>query len=157
MQREILRRVLIRAIHLPQSTILFRRHSRHLRLIRVKRRQRLFRSSGGGYVHEVCYQLAHFLDRLAPEAVAAAVDAQRVLGLPVRMGVGTGTAELRGGDYFGPALNRAARVMAAGHGGQVLLAASTAAVVDGLEGGRGAQQERDPAAAPAKGRESAHF
>src|SRR6185369_5340735 len=47
--------------------------------------------------------------------------------------VGTGSAELRGGDYFGPALNRAARVMAAGHGGQILVAASTAAVVDGVE------------------------
>ena len=69
----------------------------------------------------------------APEAVAAAIDAQRVLGLPVRMGVGTGTAELRGNDYFGPAMNRSARVMAAGHGGQILVAASTAAVVEGVE------------------------
>jgi predicted ATPase len=69
----------------------------------------------------------------ARAAVDAAVEAQRRVGLPVRMGVGTGEAELRGEDYFGPALNRAARVMAAGHGGQVLVAASTAAVVDGVE------------------------
>ena len=67
-------------------------------------------------------------------AIEAAVDAQRGLGLPVRMGVATGEAELRGEDYFGPALNRAARVMAAGHGGQILVANSTAALVsaDGL-------------------------
>ena len=39
------------------------------------------------------------------------------------MGIATGEAELRGEDYFGPALNRAARVMAAGHGGQILVAA----------------------------------
>jgi class 3 adenylate cyclase len=66
-------------------------------------------------------------------AVDAAVDAQRSLGLPVRIGVGTGEAELRGDDYFGPALHRAARVMGAGHGGQILVAASTAALLDGVE------------------------
>ena len=47
-------------------------------------------------------------------AVDAAVDAQRALELPVRMGIATGEAELRGGDYFGTVLNRTARVMAAG-------------------------------------------
>ena len=59
-------------------------------------------------------------------AVNAAIDAQRALELPVRMGIATGEAELRDGDYFGTVLNRAARVMAAGHGGHVLLAESTA-------------------------------
>ena len=59
-------------------------------------------------------------------AVDAAVAAQRALELPVRMGLATGEAELRDGDYFGTVLNRAARVMAAGHGGQILLADSTA-------------------------------
>jgi class 3 adenylate cyclase len=48
-------------------------------------------------------------------AVDAAVTAQRELELPVRMGIATGEAELREGDYFGAVLNRAARVMAAGH------------------------------------------
>ena len=62
-------------------------------------------------------------------AVAAAVDAQRALELPVRMGIATGEAELREADYFGAVLNRAARVMAAGHGGQILLADSTAVLV----------------------------
>ena len=59
-------------------------------------------------------------------AVDAAVAAQQKLELPVRMGLATGEAELRGEDYFGTVLNRAARVMAAGHGGQILLADSTA-------------------------------
>ena len=41
--------------------------------------------------------------------------------LRVRIGVHVGEAEERGGDYFGPAVNTAARVEAAGHGGQVLI------------------------------------
>jgi predicted ATPase len=66
-------------------------------------------------------------------AVDAAVAAQRALELPVRMGLATGEAELRDGDYFGAVLNRAARVMAAGHGGQILLAESTAVLLSGVE------------------------
>ena len=69
----------------------------------------------------------------ARAAIDAAVAAQQTLGLPVRIGVATGEAERRGDDYFGPVLNRTARVMAAGHGGQILVAASTAAVVSGVE------------------------
>ncbi len=78
----------------------------------------------------------------AGEAVRAAVEAQRALqarhwpaGAPirVRMGVVTGEAQERDGDYFGSVLNRAARVMAAGHGGQILLSAATAALVDGVD------------------------
>src|SRR3984885_7041433 len=66
-------------------------------------------------------------------AVDAAVAAQKALELPVRMGLATGEAELREGDYFGAVLNRAARVMAAGHGGQILLAESTAGLLSGVD------------------------
>ena len=66
-------------------------------------------------------------------AVDAAIDAQRAVQLPVRMGIATGEAEARGDDYFGPALNRAARVMAAGHGGQILVADSAATLLDGVD------------------------
>jgi predicted ATPase/class 3 adenylate cyclase len=66
-------------------------------------------------------------------AVDAAVKAQLALELPVRMGIATGEAELRDGDYFGTVLNRAARVMAAGHGGQILLADSTANLLSGVD------------------------
>ena len=66
-------------------------------------------------------------------AVDAAVAAQRALQLPVRMGIATGEAELREADYFGTVLNRAARVMTAGHGGQILVADSTAILLSGLD------------------------
>ena len=66
-------------------------------------------------------------------AVEAAVAAQRRLQLPVRMGIATGEAELRDGDYFGTVVNRAARVMAAGHGGQILVAESTAGLLSGVD------------------------
>jgi predicted ATPase/class 3 adenylate cyclase len=66
-------------------------------------------------------------------AVDAAVAAQRELELPVRMGLATGEAELREHDYFGAVLNRAARVMAAGHGGQILLVESTASLLSGVD------------------------
>jgi predicted ATPase/class 3 adenylate cyclase len=70
----------------------------------------------------------------SPKAAAdAAIAAQRALELPVRMGLATGEAELREGDYFGAVLNRAARVMAAGHGDQILLAESTAVLLSGVD------------------------
>ena len=66
-------------------------------------------------------------------AVDAAVAAQRALDLPVRMGIATGEAELRDGDYFGAVLNRTARLMAAGHGGQILIDGATAELLSGNE------------------------
>jgi predicted ATPase/class 3 adenylate cyclase len=75
----------------------------------------------------------------AAQAVAAAVEAQRGLfGEPwagqlgpirVRMGLHSGEADERDGDYFGTAVNRAARLMAIGHGGQVLVSGTTAGLV----------------------------
>jgi predicted ATPase/class 3 adenylate cyclase len=74
----------------------------------------------------------------APDALAAAVAGQRALHtegwgatgpLRVRMALHTGVAEERDGDYFGPPLNRVARLLAAGHGGQVLLSLATVQLV----------------------------
>ena len=48
--------------------------------------------------------------------------------LRVRMGLHAGEAATRSSDYFGPVVNRTARIMAAGHGGQVLLSAAAAAL-----------------------------
>src|SRR4051794_13947088 len=74
----------------------------------------------------------------APDALAAAVDGQRALagtrwpergGLRVRMGIHTGEAALRGGDYVGLDVHRAARISSAGHGGQVLVSSATRELV----------------------------
>ncbi len=46
------------------------------------------------------------------------------------MGLHTGEAELRDGDYYGSHVNRAARLMAIGHGGQVLVSGFTASLLD---------------------------
>jgi predicted ATPase/class 3 adenylate cyclase len=71
-------------------------------------------------------------------AVQACITAQRGLreepwadtgDLRVRMGLHSGEAETRVGDYFGPTVNRAARIMSVGHGSQVLLSAATAALL----------------------------
>ena len=69
----------------------------------------------------------------ASAAVTAAVEVQAGLGLPVRMGLHTGEAESRDDDYFGPTLNRAARVMDAGHGGQVLVSSATAGLLSDVD------------------------
>ena len=67
----------------------------------------------------------------ATSALAAANAAQREVELPVRMGVHTGDAEERDGDFYGMTLNRCARIMDAGHGGQVLVSSVTAELCDG--------------------------
>src|SRR5579862_3196943 len=73
----------------------------------------------------------------AGDALTCALEAQVAFAgadLPaVRMGLHTGEAEERDGDYFGPAVNRAARLMALGHGGQVLVSVTTRQVVTSFE------------------------
>ena len=71
-------------------------------------------------------------------ATAAAIEAQQALRseqwpagceLRVRMGLHTGEAQERDGDYFGPAVIRCARLMSLGHGGQVLVSGASAALL----------------------------
>ncbi len=75
---------------------------------------------------------------VAVGALEGAVTAQRLLrdepwqdidGIKVRMGLHTGSAESRDSDYFGPVLNRVSRLLAAAHGGQVLLTLATEELV----------------------------
>ena len=74
----------------------------------------------------------------AKDALETALESQRRLvssewrqsgSLRVRMALHTGTADERDGDYFGPTLNRVARLLSAAYGGQVLLSLTTQELV----------------------------
>jgi class 3 adenylate cyclase len=70
----------------------------------------------------------------APAAIAAAAEAQQVLAagpIRVRIGIHTGTPHVTDEGYVGPDVHRAARIAAAGHGGQILVSSSTASLVEG--------------------------
>lgn len=90
---------------------------------------RVFKHTGDGVCAVFGGAVAALAAALELQQQLGAEDWSAVDGLAVRMGVHTGDAEVRGDDYFGPALNRCARIMAAAHGGQVLVSAATAALV----------------------------
>src|SRR5262245_30759510 len=99
------------------------RHDEFLREAIAAEGGTIFKSAGDGF---------YVVFPAALPAAAAALRAQRSLAgaalplpLRVRMALYTGEVEARGGDYYGPALNRLARLLAAGHGGQVLLSLPT--------------------------------
>jgi predicted ATPase/class 3 adenylate cyclase/Tfp pilus assembly protein PilF len=88
----------------------------------------------GGYVFKTVGDASCCAFPTATDALEAALDAQRLLlkerwaesgPLRVRMALHMGAAEERDGDYFGPPVNRVARLLSAAHGGQVLLSAAT--------------------------------
>lgn len=93
-------------------------------------------ASNHGFVIKTTGDGVHAVFASVLEAVKATVAAQSSFQalattphLKVRMGLHTGEAELRAGDYYGLTLNKAARIMAAGHGGQILLSEATSQLV----------------------------
>ncbi|HXY95125.1 MAG TPA: adenylate/guanylate cyclase domain-containing protein [Acidimicrobiia bacterium] len=87
-----------------------------------------------GHVVKMTGDGVHAAFTTAADALEAAAAAQRALydeawgitgPLKVRMGLHTCEAELRDGDYYGSAVNRAARLMSIAHGGQVVLSTAT--------------------------------
>ncbi len=116
------------------STRLWEEHSERMRSA-MARHDALLRQAvagHGGHVVKMTGDGVHaiFADPLG--ALEAAVDVQRGLtdleratglSLRARCGVHSGTFERRDNDYYGSAVNRAARIMAAGHGGQILVSA----------------------------------
>ena len=92
----------------------------------------------GGQVVKTTGDGFHAVFATADAGVASAIDAQVALTeepwteiepLVVRMGLHTGTAELRDGDYYGSVLNRAARLMSVAHGGQIVVSQVTEQLV----------------------------
>ena len=107
------------------------RHDELLRAAVAERGGHVFSTGGDG--------VAAAFTRAA-DAAEAARDAQAKLSrepwtsgaqIKVRMALHTGEADERGGDYFGPALNRTARLMALAHGGQILCSRVTGDLLDG--------------------------
>jgi predicted ATPase len=103
----------------------------------LRRHDQILRSaieSSGGYVFKTVGDAFCAAFATAPAAVAAALAAQQALTeqdwptsrpVRVRMGLHTGACEERDADYFGPVVNRAARLEAVAHGGQVLVSGTT--------------------------------
>ena len=107
----------------------------------LARHDRLVRGaleSHGAYIFKTMGDAFCAVFARASDAIIAALEAQHALdaedfsavhGLRVRMALHSGTAHEREGDYFGPALNRVARLLAVGHGGQVLVSGSAATLL----------------------------
>ncbi len=90
----------------------------------------------GGYVFKTVGDAFCAAFSSAPDALATAASAQRDLaagGFPfkVRMGLHAGTAEERDGDYFGPTVNRVARLMSLAVGGQTLVSEAVVTLLAG--------------------------
>jgi predicted ATPase/class 3 adenylate cyclase len=94
--------------------------------------------AGDGYVFKTVGDAFCVAFSSAPHALEAALTAQRALlseewektgPLRVRMALHTGSADETDGDYFGPPVNRVARLLSAGHGGQALLSTATQELV----------------------------
>ncbi len=94
----------------------------------------------GGYVIKNTGDGFHAVFDTGVGGVAAALDAQQAVSnspwdevkphsLRVRMALHTGEAQERSGDYYGPTLNRAARLMSIANGGQTLISTTTADLV----------------------------
>ena len=119
------------------STRLWEEHSEAMQGALARHDQILREAIEGndGHVVKTTGDGFHAAFATAADAVLAAVSGQLALarepwGTPgpllVRMGVHTGPASRRDGDYYGPAVNRAARLMSAAHGGQIVVSRATA-------------------------------
>jgi predicted ATPase/class 3 adenylate cyclase len=106
--------------------------ARHEALLRV------VIQASGGVVFKTVGDAIYAAFASALDAVQAAVDGQQAIAaepwdtstaLRVRMALHSGVVEVRGGDYFGLPLSRIARLLAAGHGGQILLSQATQVLV----------------------------
>jgi class 3 adenylate cyclase len=73
---------------------------------------------------------------LATQAELTSVIWPAELAVRVRIGIHTGEVQERGGDYFGPPVNRAARIMGAAPPGDILVSATTASLLGAAERGR---------------------
>jgi predicted ATPase/class 3 adenylate cyclase len=91
---------------------------------------RVLKTTGDGFIAIFESPAAAVACAASIQGALAAQDWKLPAPIRVRMGVHAGETESRADDYFGPTMNRAARIMAAGHGGQILLSGTVAALVE---------------------------
>ncbi len=114
----------------PQSmAVALATHDRVLREAIESAGGRVFKHTGDGVLAVFGNALEAAEAAEAAQQGLAAADWGEVGELAVRMGIDVGEADSRGGDFFGPPLNRAARLCSSGHGGQVLVSAAAQAEV----------------------------
>lgn len=108
---------------------------------RLARHDEVFRrvlDEHGGYVFSIAGDSYGAAFTTPVRALRAAVAAQRALQagdvLPVRMGIHLGASEERDGNYFGSAVNRAARLSSAANGGQLVVSATVRAALADVAG-----------------------
>ena len=108
-----------------------RRHDDLMRAAIAEHGGHVFKALGDGFCAAFSRPGHAVAALLAAQRALAAENFSAVDGLRVRAAVHTGTADERDGDYFGPTLNRVARLLGIGHGGQVLVSGVTADLVQG--------------------------
>jgi predicted ATPase/class 3 adenylate cyclase len=106
-----------------------RRHDELMRLAIEQCGGRVFKTVGDAFCATFAQPCEAVAACLAAQHELGAADFSAVDGLYVRMALHTASAVEREGDYFGPTVNRVARLLAIGHGGQVLLSGITSDLV----------------------------
>ncbi|MGC2632753.1 MAG: FxSxx-COOH system tetratricopeptide repeat protein [Candidatus Cybelea sp.] len=109
-----------------------RRHDAILRATIVEHRGHVFKTIGDAFCAAFARPVDAVAAMLAAQQALSAEDFSAMDGLRVRTAIHTGTADERDGDYFGPPVNKVARLLAIGHGSQVLITSETAALLDGV-------------------------
>jgi TolB-like protein/class 3 adenylate cyclase len=105
------------------------RHDAIVRRIVSEHGGKIFKAAGDAFYVSFSKPADAANAAIALQRAFLAEDFVAVEGLRVRMAVHFGSAERRGKDFFGPALNRTARLLDLAHGGQILVTASTAEVI----------------------------
>jgi predicted ATPase/class 3 adenylate cyclase len=108
-----------------------RRHDRLMRDAIAHHGGHVFKTIGDAFCVTFSRPEDALASMLAVQRALAAEDFSAVGGLPVRVALHTGTADERDGDYFGPAVNRVARLLGIAHGGQILVSGVTAEIAHG--------------------------
>ncbi len=92
---------------------------------------RVFKTVGDAFCASFSVPARAVFAALAAQRALLAEDFSSVDGLRVRMALHVGSAEEREGDFFGPSVNRVARLLSTAHGGQVLLSGALAELTKG--------------------------